>query len=136
MTLAGVVTFAASPASNARADRDREPAPLYAGAGTPATVGAFFPGTAVYDGTGLKGSAYVIERGQDLLLTNLDNRTVSNCHKVVSLEEGRRGRPLFSSETVCDPTAQSLVRTSRLRPGTYGYVCAVHSGMFGLVEIR
>lgn len=134
---AGLIALA--PYAGAAISREAEapePAAVYAAGGTSSGTGVFFPGTAIDDGAQLSGIPHVIERGQDLELTNLDPGDASGCHRVVSLGSRRNGMPLFSSKLLCDPLESSVMKTSRLKPGTYGYICVVHVRMLGLIEIR
>jgi hypothetical protein len=106
--------------------------PLFAGGGTPLSTGVFFPGTAVYD-DGYMGAPYVIPRGCNLRFINLDASVLTNAHQIMSVKR-KRGRPLFWSERVAGP-GQTVIRTAKLKPGTYPYYCVVHFGMLGLLEV-
>lgn len=110
---------------------------IVAGGGTPVTNGVFFPGTAIPDDEG--GLTAVmppvqIAAGTDTEFVNLDEATVSNAHKMVSLKR-RKGRPLFQSDLLTRPGETSLVTTSNLKPGVYAFFCSVHTGMWGQLEI-
>ena len=110
---------------------------VVAGGGTPVSNGLFFPGTAIPDDDG--GLTAVlppvqIQEGTDVEFVNLDEATVSNAHKMVSLKR-RRGRPLFQSDQLTRPGQTSLVTTSNLKPGLYPFYCPIHSGMWGQLEV-
>ncbi|HYO61411.1 MAG TPA: hypothetical protein VEU29_05895 [Actinomycetota bacterium] len=109
-------------------------APVFAAGGTPLSNGIFFPGTAACVGTDCQGVPYEVAKGSDLRFYNLDTAVVANNHRIVSKDTNKRGRPLFQSETIGGP-ASTLVKTSHLKPGVYGYYCSVHYGMDGLLEI-
>lgn len=109
-------------------------APIFAAGGTPLTNGVFFPGTAACVGSDCQGVPYEVARGTDIRFYNLDSAVVANSHRIVSKDTNKRGRPLFQSETVQGP-ASTLMKTSHLKAGVYGYYCSVHFGMEGLLEI-
>lgn len=109
-------------------------APLFAAGGTPLTNGIFFPGTAVCVGDDCQGVPYEVAKGTDIRFYNLDSAIVANSHRIVAKDQNKRGRPLFQSDTVQGP-ASTLMKTSHLKPGVYGYYCTVHFGMEGLLEI-
>jgi hypothetical protein len=135
------VVFAAllalpSSMAGAAAPAAMEPAQLFVGGGTFVSNGVFFPGTAVYDGNNLQGLPLAVERGQNVMLTNLDHGDIANGHVMQSLKRRKKnGRPLFQSKRIAFPGAQSLVITSHLKPGIYEFYCPVHTGMWGLLEI-
>jgi plastocyanin len=144
--LAALALVVASPAIPAGADvssrRTNQAAPnadnfVFSGGGTPLSNGIFFPGTAVYDDQTKEytGVPYSIEKGSDITFVNADEGTVANCHKMVSFKR-KRGRPLFSSKSLCKSGEQSLVVTSNLQPGIYDYYCTIHFGMYGLLEVK
>lgn len=108
--------------------------PLFAAGGTPLSNGIFFPGTALCVGTDCEGVPYQVAKGSNIRFYNLDTAVVANNHRVVSKDTNKRGRPLFQSETIGGP-ASTLMKTSHLKPGVYGYYCSVHFGMDGLLEI-
>lgn len=107
--------------------------PLFAAGGTPLTNGIFFPGTAVCVGTDCQGVPYEIPVGSDIRFYNLDTAAVANNHRIVSKKLTKKNRPLFQSDTIGGP-GSTLVKTSHLKPGVYGYYCTVHFGMEGLLE--
>jgi plastocyanin len=110
---------------------------IIVGGGTPLSNGIFFPGTAIYDGSGFVGEPVSISQGTDLEVVNLDEEVVANSHKLVSLKLNKRTkRPLFSSQMLRSPGDSSAVVTSHLKPGTYPFYCPVHSGMWGLLEVQ
>ena len=130
----------ASMAAGSEAPRSNAAAPLFAGGGTPLSNGAFFPGTAIYNGEDENGKpsyigqAYQIEQGTDLQFVNLDHADLSNAHQIRSFAR-KRGRPLFESKRLEQPGQQALVVTSHLKPGVYDYYCPVHTAMYGLIEV-
>ena len=110
---------------------------VMAGGGTLLTNGVFFPGTALpnNDGTLTEVLPPVeMQRGTDLEFVNLDESTVSNGHKLVSLKR-RRGYPLFASDMLTRPGQTDIVFTSNLKPGIYPFYCSTHAGMWGQIEI-
>ena len=110
---------------------------ILVGGGTPLSNGIFFPGTAIYDGDEFVGEPVSIAQGTDMELVNLDSEVVANSHKLVSLKLNKRTkRPLFSSKMLVAPGESSVVITSHVKPGTYPFYCPVHSGMWGLLEVR
>ena len=108
-------------------------APLFAAGGTHLTNGIFFPGTALCVGSDCQGVPYQVASGSDIRFYNLDPAVVANNHRIISHDTNRRGRPLFQSDNVAGP-GSSLMKTRHLKPGIYGYYCAVHFGMEGLLE--
>lgn len=108
---------------------------IVVGGGTPVSNGIFFPGTAVprADG-GFDGEPVQLQQGTDVELINLDEATVANSHKMVSLKR-RKGRPLFQSALLSRPGDSDLVTTSNLKPGIYPFYCPVHNGMWGQLEV-
>lgn len=110
---------------------------VVAGGGTPVSNGVFFPGTAIprEDG-GFDGLPPIeLAIGTDLEFTNLDESSVANAHKLVSLKR-KKGRPLFQSDLLSTPGASDVVITSHLKPGIYPFYCSIHSGMWGQLEIK
>jgi plastocyanin len=131
---AALLALSGVPASAAPSARAGE-VPLFAGGGTPLTNGAFFPGTAVYDGSKFQGQALQVPQGSNVQFVNLDYAPLTNGHKVVSFKYNKKtGKPFFTSPMVNGP-GQALMVTSKLKPGVYPFFCSVHSGMFGLLEI-
>lgn len=110
-----------------------EEAPLFAAGGTHLTNGIFFPGTALCVGKDCYGVPYQVAAGSDIRFYNLDPVVVANSHRIISRKTNKRGRPLFQSDNVAGP-GSSLMKTRHLKPGVYGYYCAVHFGMEGLLE--
>ena len=109
---------------------------IIAGGGTQLTNGIFFPGTAFprADG-GFDGPPPLqIPQGTDVEVINLDEATLANAHKVVSLKR-RKGKPVFFSDLLTTPGQTDIVVTSKLKPGIYPYYCSVHSSMWGQIEI-
>lgn len=110
---------------------------IVAGGGTPLSNGIFFPGTAVYSDGSFLGEPAAIARGTDIEFVNLDEASVANGHRMVSLKVNKRtGRPLFSSKMLLSPGQSATVVTSHLKPGTYPFFCPVHSGMWGLLKVE
>lgn len=136
LVIAALLAFPSSMAAGSSAPAAMDPAPIFVGGGTFVSNGVFFPGTAVYDGTKLQGVPYQIERGQDLTLINLDNGDIANGHQLTSFKRRKSGRPLFQSKRIAFPGEQSLVITSNLKPGIYDFFCPIHTGMFGMLEVK
>jgi plastocyanin len=107
---------------------------LFVGGGTNLSNGAFFPGTATYDGKEFVGVPLQIQQGQNIELVNTDAAVLTNAHAMVSWLKTKKGKPLFHSGYVRGP-ATATVDTSRLKPGVYPYYCSVHFGMYGLLEV-
>ena len=107
--------------------------PLFAAGGTQLTNGIFFPGTAVCAGSYCAGAPYQVAVGSDIRFYNLDPVVVANAHRIVSKQVSKKGRPLFQSENVAGP-GSTLMKTSHVKPGVYGFYCTVHYGMEGLLE--
>lgn len=136
LVTAALLALPSSMAAGSPAPATLDPAPIFVGGGTFVSNGAFFPGTAVYDGSKLQGIPFEIDKGQDLTLINLDNGDIANGHQLTSFKHRRSGRPLFQSKRVAFPGEQALVITSNLKPGVYGFFCPIHSGMFGLLQVN
>ena len=110
---------------------------VLAGGGTPVSNGVFFPGTALPNNDGSVDAVLPpvqIKQGTNFEFTNLDEATVGNGHKLVSLKR-KKGRPVFSSDLLSRPGTSTLVATSNLPPGIYPFFCTVHTGMWGQIEI-
>lgn len=110
---------------------------LFAGGGTPLTNGIFFPGTAICDGDGCTdlGPPLTIDKGDDVTFVNLDAGPVTNSHQIVSLDKRKKNRgPLFASESVSGP-GTAVMKMRHVKPGTYLYLCTVHFGMYGQIEV-
>jgi hypothetical protein len=123
-------------------DPARDSVPLIAVGGSALTNGAFFPGTAVYDGSRLQGKAYEIEKGTDIeFITPDGSLTLGNGHQIRSFKKRKNGRPLFQSKFISNGQS-TLMITSHLRPGkgdqadgSYGFFCTVHHPMYGMLQI-
>ena len=110
---------------------------ILVGGGTPLSNGIFFPGTAIYQDGEFVGDPVSIARGTDIEVVNLDEATVANAHKLVSLKLNKRTkRPLFRSPLLTTPGDSATVITSHVKPGLYPFYCPVHSGMWGLLEVQ
>ena len=110
---------------------------VFAGGGTPLTNGIFFPGTTLCNGDDCTevGPPLTIDQGDDVTFVNLDAGPVTNTHQIVSFAKRKRNRgPLFASEDVSGP-GTTVVKMSHVKPGTYLYLCTVHFGMFGQIEV-
>lgn len=110
---------------------------VVAGGGTLLTNGLFFPGTALPNEDGSLTAVLPpieVQEGTDVEFVNLDEATVSNAHKMVSIKR-RKGRPVFQSDLLTRPGQTSLVLTSNLKPGLYPFYCSVHTGMWGQLQI-
>ena len=126
------------------ADAGASPAPvaenakLFAAAGTNLTNGIFFPGTGLYDGSKyFTVQPLQVTRGANVDFINLDASVVTNYHQICSRKLVRRGRrrvPLFQSPAVNGPGTAVMV-TSHVKPGIYDYICTIHGGMVGFLEI-
>ena len=113
--------------------RDAE-VPIVAGGGTPFSNGLFFPGTQLCFGSTCAGEPYEVARGSDLRLYNLDLDVVANTHGILSDARKKSGAPLFVSDLIGGP-GSTVVETSHLKPGVYGYSCRVHGAMRGVIEV-
>lgn len=120
--------------AGAGAQERAEAVPMFAGGGTNVSNGYFFPGTATYDGTDFVGAPLTIQQGQNIQFVNTDVAALTNAHSVVSVKKNKKKRPLFQSGYVRGP-ATEIVKTSHLKPGVYPFYCAVHYGMYGLLEV-
>lgn len=134
--LAGVLALLAAPVGSA-AEAKKENARLFVGGTTPLTSGYFFPGAGVYNGERYQ---YVeplqVTKGTNVELTNLDEEAVANAHQVRSLKKNKKTkRPLFASKPVRHPGDTVIIRTKRLKPGKYAYICTTHTGMTGMLQI-
>lgn len=110
---------------------------LFAGGGTPLTNGFFFPGTALCDADDCTelGPPLTIDKGDDVTFVNLDAAPVTNTHQIVSFAKRKKKRgPLFASKNVSGP-GTAVMKMSHVKPGTYLYLCNVHFGMYGQIEV-
>ena len=134
--VAALVLSCFGPGAGAVAAETETGGRIIAGGGTQLTNGVFFPGTAFprSDG-GFDGSPPLqIPQGTDVEVINLDEATLANAHKVVSLKR-RKGRPVFTSDLLTSPGQTDIIVTSKLKPGIYPYYCSVHSTMWGQIEV-
>ena len=107
---------------------------LFAGGGTPLTNGVFFPGAALCDSSGCTGAPPLqVQKGANVMFTNLDTAAVTNAHKIRSFKM-KRGRPYFESDLVYGPGSTVMI-TSYVKPGIYVYFCTIHSAMYGQIEV-
>lgn len=133
--LASSLLFGAQVAGAATPDLPTAADPnfIFAAGGTPLSNGVFFPGTAVYQNGDFQGVPYQIKQGTDVTFVNVDPSAVANDHRIVSIKR-KRGKPLFQSKLIAGPD-QTVMKTSHVKPGVYPYLCSVHFGMFGLLEV-
>jgi plastocyanin len=73
-----------------------------------------------------------IESGEALTFFNLD---LTAPHDVTSTEVGPGAEPLFRSETVGAFTEVPVVGAENLGPGTYPYLCSIHTFMEGTLTV-
>jgi hypothetical protein len=111
---------------------------IFAAGTTPLTNGIFFPGTAFYDSAKREfqtvGPPLTVPRGENVQFANLDVAAAANSHRIRSVKVKKSGKPLFQSKDVAGPDV-AVVKTKKLKPGTYYYLCTTHSGMFGVIEV-
>jgi hypothetical protein len=112
---------------------------VFAGGGTQASNGYFFPGTTVFQNGEYYGVPLEVPQGSDLQFVNLDHFAVAGGgHKIVSYDRVKRGKkkvPLFASKMVDGP-GQDLVEFSHVEAGTYRYYCPIHNGMLGTLVVK
>jgi plastocyanin len=134
VALVAAVALGAAPAGNAARAEDSR---LFIGGTTPLTAGYFFPGTGVHDGNRYEyPTPLEVERGGNVVVSNLDEEAVANNHQIRSLKVNRRSkRPLFASKPLRHPGDTVTMITSNLRPGVYKYKCTTHAGMFGAIRV-
>lgn len=137
----GAIPAGAAPVPSLSTGGSGVPTPdnrIFAGGGTQLSNGVFFPGPAECDRKGCslyaEGSELEIERGENILFSNLDVYESANAHSIVSIKNNKRGRPLFSSPDVKGPEEVS-VKTKHLKPGDYPFFCRTHYGMYGIFKV-
>jgi plastocyanin len=112
---------------------------VFAGGGTQASNGFFFPGTTVFENGEYYGVPLEVPQGSDLQFVNIDHFAVAGGgHKIVSYDRVKRGKrkvPLFASKMVDGP-GRDLVEFSHVEPGTYRYYCPIHNGMLGTIVVK
>jgi plastocyanin len=74
-----------------------------------------------------------IDQGEQLSFLNLD---LTAPHDVTALDPGPGGTALFRSETVGALAQVPVVGADKLDPGSYDFVCSVHSFMTGTLTVR
>ena len=72
----------------------------------------------------------VIRQGDSLTLTNADLAV----HDVTASDVGPNG-PLFRSATIGPGKQAPVLGVSALDPGLYPFVCSVHDGMVGTLQV-
>lgn len=72
-----------------------------------------------------------VTAGDALRLTNADVAP----HDVVAVARTRSGAPLFSSRRLSTGESGDVLGVSRLRPGSYAFVCSLHPQMRGVVDV-
>ena len=73
-----------------------------------------------------------IDAGEPVTFLNLD---LTAPHDVTSIDPGPGGSALFSSETVGFLTEVPVVGAENLGPGSYDYICSIHSFMTGSIRV-
>jgi spore coat protein A, manganese oxidase len=93
------------------------------------------PGTSAFpvfanpngSGLGYTPRAVVVPQGAEVELTNLDQTP----HDLSAVDLAPDGRPLFRSRFASAFETVPVVGTDRLEPGTYRFLCSLHSTMQG-----
>lgn len=136
-TQAAIGRVAAAASDHLSAKENIEFNYIFSGGGTPLSNGVFFPGTTICDANGCTELTPVpeIKKGTDITYVNLDEGTVSNAHRIVCKIRTKRGRPKCFSEQLDSTGEQTLLVTSHLKPGKYGYFCSIHAGMEGTFQV-
>jgi plastocyanin len=74
-----------------------------------------------------------IDQGEQVSFLNLD---LTAPHDVTSIDVGSGAKPLFASETVGFLTEVPVVGAEALAPGSYDYLCSIHTFMTGSITVR
>jgi plastocyanin len=74
-----------------------------------------------------------IDAGEAITLTNLD---LTAAHDVTSIDVGPGATPLFASETIGFAASAPVNGAEALDPGTYDFLCSVHTFMTGSIKVR
>lgn len=86
-----------------------------------------------YAGGNGNGGAFIQPAG---FIAELENDDPDAKHNVVSVDDGPDGGPLFASPLV-DPDENAEVEgTQYLESGSYRFVCTIHSGMEGNLQVE
>lgn len=99
-------------------------APAGAGAAT-ITAG---PGPSSYQNPNVE-----IDAGEAVSFMNLD---LTASHDVTSTDVGSGAQPLFSSATVGFGSTVPVTGAETLGPGTYDFLCSIHTFMTGSITVR
>jgi hypothetical protein len=83
-------------------------------------------------GSGVDGAFVQAAR----IKARLQNDDSDAKHNVVSTAEGPDGGPLFASPLVDPGETDDVEGTQYLEAGTYHFVCTIHSGMSGDIEVQ
>jgi len=78
---------------------------------------------------------FVQGQGETAGFSNLDQGGATSFHNVTATKTGPDGEPLFYSETVAGGDTSPVEGTKYLPAGAYPFVCTLHSGMNGRLEV-
>ncbi len=91
------------------------------------------PGRSYTGGTGTAG-AFRLTAGQNPVFRNDD--LASEKHNVIAVEDGPDDEPLFQTPLIAGGGTSVLVAgTEYLQPGTYDFICTIHTEMTGKLEV-
>lgn len=74
-------------------------------------------------------------QGETANFLNLDQGGATSFHNVTATKSGPDGEPLFYSETVPGSGSSPVEGTQYLAAGAYPFLCSLHSGMTGTLEV-
>jgi plastocyanin len=80
---------------------------------------------------GFAPSQIVLTQGSSLTFVNGDSMT----HDVTATDENKAGKPLFKSPYTNGGSTSQVAGVDKLDPGTYEFICSLHSNMQGSLTI-
>jgi plastocyanin len=88
------------------------------------------------EGLKFEPGPYTQQQGETSSLMNQDASGPTSYHNVTARAQGPDGQPLFYSETILGGSSAPVEGTQYLAAGSYPFVCTLHAGMNGTLEVE